>query len=230
MSRVHELVQGKQLLYLDRRGSSGQMGLLTRTDDPALLGLSAAAVDRAVAAVSAAATLEVHGGVLGLARGTHVLLRPFGVQPPGQRGEPGGESVGAEDVFLVASLTKPVTCTAVLQLAERDQLGQHGLDSLAHPLLPPNFLGAWDGVPGPAAAQQREWRRELTLRHLLTHSSGLPDGLPNEQNLEYRRRHAPLSVPPTSPTHPTPSSTESRAWLSGDRGLMAATGFHRGDG
>ncbi len=75
--------------------------------------------------------------------------------------------------FLIASPTKPMTASAVLWLRERQQL------ELSEPVVKylPDFKG--DG------------REAVTIRHLLTHTSGLPDMLP--ENVGLRRRHAPLS-------------------------------------
>ncbi len=70
--------------------------------------------------------------------------------------------------FLIASITKPMTATAVMTLMDAGKLA---LDAPAAKLLP--------GLDG-----------RITLRHLLTHSSGLPDMLP--ENTELRKRHAPL--------------------------------------
>jgi beta-lactamase class C len=75
--------------------------------------------------------------------------------------------------FLIASPTKPMTVSAVMWLRERRQLELS--DSVARYL--PQFKG--DG------------RESVTIKHLLTHTSGLPDMLP--ENVEFRRRHAPLS-------------------------------------
>lgn len=77
-----------------------------------------------------------------------------------------------DSLFLVASLTKPVVATLVLQLVEQ---GLIGLNERICEHLP-----EWN----------RNERRRITLRHLLCHTSGLPDQLPN--NLELRSAHAGL--------------------------------------
>ncbi len=79
-----------------------------------------------------------------------------------------------DTVFLIASPTKPVTALAVMQLVER------GLLDPAEPVS--RFL--------PAFGQQGKGR--VRVGHLLTHSSGLPDFVP--QNEPLRREHAPLTV------------------------------------
>jgi len=76
--------------------------------------------------------------------------------------------------FLIASPTKPMTATAVLWLRDRGDL------SLDDPVK--TYLPEFDGGQ----------RGDVTIRHLLSHMSGLPDMLP--ENVELRRRHAPLST------------------------------------
>jgi serine-type D-Ala-D-Ala carboxypeptidase len=65
--------------------------------------------------------------------------------------------VSSESRFLIASLTKPILATAVMQLVER------GLLSLAAPL--PSYLPEFQG----------SWKDRVTTWHLLTHTSGLPE-------------------------------------------------------
>jgi CubicO group peptidase (beta-lactamase class C family) len=74
--------------------------------------------------------------------------------------------------FLIASPTKPMTASAVMWLRERGQLEL--TDRVAR------YLPAFKG----------EGRDHVTIKHLLTHTSGLPDMLP--ENVELRRRHASL--------------------------------------
>jgi CubicO group peptidase (beta-lactamase class C family) len=75
--------------------------------------------------------------------------------------------------FLVASLTKPMTVSAVMLLRDRRQL------ALTDPVK--QFLPQFTG----------DGREAITIKHLITHMSGLPDMLP--ENVELRTRHAPLS-------------------------------------
>ena len=75
--------------------------------------------------------------------------------------------------FLIASPTKPMTASGVLWLRDRREL------ALSDPVS--KYLPAFrDGERG-----------DVTIRHLLTHTSGLPDMLP--ENTELRAQHAPLS-------------------------------------
>ncbi|MCC2669604.1 MAG: estB 4 [Armatimonadetes bacterium] len=89
------------------------------------------------------------------------------------RAELTGRPATPDTVWLVASVTKPVVCSGVALLLERGQLA---LDDRVSQHLP-----EFDAPD----------RSEMRLRHLLTHTSGLPDMLP--ENVELRRRHAPLS-------------------------------------
>ncbi len=79
----------------------------------------------------------------------------------------------ANTPFLIASITKPMTCSAVLLLRDRGEL------RLTDPVR--KFL------PGFAGGE----RDRCTIQHLLTHTSGLPDMLP--ENVALRQKHAPLS-------------------------------------
>ena len=98
-----------------------------------------------------------------------VHLRFFGKMGP----DSDALDVSVDTRFLVASLAKPVTVTAAMLLVERGSLT---LDDTAATYLP-DF-----GTNG---------KQNVRLRHLMTHTSGLPDMPPD--NLALRARHAPLS-------------------------------------
>ncbi|HHX63808.1 MAG TPA: beta-lactamase family protein [Chloroflexi bacterium] len=84
-----------------------------------------------------------------------------------------GPPVDEDTLFLVASVTKPVVVTAAMRLVEGGLLA---LDD-----------AVTEYVPEFAVRGKEETR----IRHLMTHTSGLPDMLP--ENVELRRAHAPLS-------------------------------------
>ena len=88
----------------------------------------------------------------------------------GESRAPANES--AAPVFLIASLTKPVVAMASLRLVERGLLGLNDRVS--------------EYIPDFSSAD----RRGITIRHLLTHTSGLPDMLPNNRAL--RAAQSPL--------------------------------------
>jgi CubicO group peptidase (beta-lactamase class C family) len=93
-----------------------------------------------------------------------------------RRGQELSRAFGAARVdlpFLIASPTKPMTASAVMWLRDRRELTL--TDTVTKFL--PDFRGGERGA--------------VTIHHLLTHTSGLPDML--AENTELRRRHAPLS-------------------------------------
>lgn len=90
----------------------------------------------------------------------------------GQLGADDTTPVDLDSIFLIASPTKPFVATAAMMLVEQGQLQ---LDHLVTRYLP-EFTGGG--------------KESTRVIHLLTHTSGLPDMLPN--NVELRERHAPL--------------------------------------
>src|SRR5262245_10743732 len=111
--------------------------------------------------VGAAALLVSHNGKIAVEQGFGALSRKAGSKP-----------CRSDSIFLVASISKPVTAMAVMRLVDQ---GKIALDDPAQKYLP-EFKG--DG------------RERITIRNLLSHTSGLPDMLPN--NIELRKRQAPL--------------------------------------
>jgi CubicO group peptidase (beta-lactamase class C family) len=111
--------------------------------------------------VGAAALLVAHDGKIEVEQAFGSLSRQAGAKP-----------CRSDSVFLVASISKPVTAMAVMRLVDQ---GRITLDDPVQKYLP-EFTG--DG------------RERITVRNLLSHSSGLPDMLPD--NIELRKRHAPL--------------------------------------
>src|SRR5690242_7200907 len=84
-----------------------------------------------------------------------------------------GEATSPDAIFLLASITKTLVAAAVMTLVDR---GKIRLDDPAAKYLP-------EFSEGP--------RSRITLLQLLTHVSGLPDQLPENQKL--RSSHAKLS-------------------------------------
>lgn len=97
----------------------------------------------------------------------------------------GGMPLLPDSIFLVASVTKPVVTTAVMMLVERGKLG---LDDFVQQHIP-EFV---DGSAAAAAdvAGSLWLKPRVTVRHLLTHTSGLPDAC--AENHELRRTMQPL--------------------------------------
>ena len=82
-------------------------------------------------------------------------------------------TVTPDTPFLVASLTKPVTVMAVMMLVER------GLIRLN------------DRISDTISSMNLPDKNSIRIRHLMSHTSGLPDMLPDNDQL--RAAHAPLS-------------------------------------
>jgi CubicO group peptidase (beta-lactamase class C family) len=109
----------------------------------------------------AAATKQVEAAVLHVVHKDKPFTRRF------------GKAASDDAMFLLGSISKPINVTAVMSLFDQ---GKFQLDDRVKKYLPA-FTG--DG------------RDDVTIRHLLTHVSGLPDQLAN--NDELRKQHAPLS-------------------------------------
>jgi CubicO group peptidase (beta-lactamase class C family) len=91
-----------------------------------------------------------------------------------QRPDADAPALRKDALFMVASITKPVTVTAAMILVERGQLALE------------DKVAAF--VPRFAA----RGKKDVEIRHLMTHTSGLPDMLPNNDKL--RAAHKPLSA------------------------------------
>lgn len=127
--------------------------------------LSALQKDRLESAATLVERAVAHGEASAVAlhvrQGDAVLRRGFGL------------ARSPEAIFLLASITKPMTAAGVMILADRGEL------SLGDPVR--RFLPEFAGGD----------RDLITVHQLLTHTSGLPDMLPENETL--RQRHAPLS-------------------------------------
>lgn len=112
-----------------------------------------------VAGVPGAAALIAHrGAVIGRAvAGAALAFGEDGPLLPESEREP----VTPEHLWDIASLTKVTTCLAALVLLDRGSLGPLGLDTPVVDALPEFADGA-----GP--------RAQVRVRHLLTHTAGLP--------------------------------------------------------
>ncbi|MDH5687015.1 MAG: beta-lactamase family protein, partial [Candidatus Bathyarchaeota archaeon] len=109
-------------------------------------------------------------GLLMSRHGIAVEPRVFGRIAPGADASP----IDSEAVFLVASVTKPVTATAAMMLVER---GKITLDDHVASIIP-EFAS--------------KGKDKIQIRHLLSHTSGLPDQLP--ENIQLRKQHRGLDV------------------------------------
>jgi methyl acetate hydrolase len=93
----------------------------------------------------------------------------------GERGLGQGVPMTADSVFNIASMTKPITATAAMQLVEQGELE---LDVPISRWAPPaKDLQVLDGWDARGKAILRAPKREVTLRDLMTHTSGFAYGL-----------------------------------------------------
>jgi methyl acetate hydrolase len=83
-----------------------------------------------------------------------------------------GRALSAEAVFRIASMTKPITSLAAMQLIEQ---GRFGLDDPVEKYLPEfaNLKVFESFDPATGAYRLRSASRPPTVRHILTHTSGL---------------------------------------------------------
>jgi CubicO group peptidase (beta-lactamase class C family) len=128
---------------------------------PVSLALRRERIDEAAAIIQRSIDSgDVRAAALSVRQGSFAFARGY------------GEAKDAEAIFLLASITKPMTATAVMVLADRGALA---LEDRVSKFIP-EFTGGDRG--------------EITVKHLLTHTSGLPDMLP--ENVALRSRFAPL--------------------------------------
>ncbi len=109
----------------------------------------------------ATAAKQVDAAVLHVVQRDESLTRHF------------GKAASDDAMFLLGSISKPINVTAAMTLFDQ---GKFQLQDRVKKFLPA-FTG--DG------------RDQVTIRHLLTHVSGLPDQL--AKNNELRQQHAPLT-------------------------------------
>lgn len=96
----------------------------------------------------------------------------------GVRDPSSGAPMGADTIFQIASMTKAVTTVAALQLVERGQLS---LDDPASDVLPDlGSVSVVSGFSDDGNPTLRPPAKPVTLRHLLTHTSGFAYDFMNE--------------------------------------------------
>lgn len=139
-----------------------QSGLAASLATPLLAALRQERMDEAAEVLTrAVAQGQVTSAVLYVVQGKTTVTKAL------------GQAKSADAMFLLGSISKPICMTALMTLFDK---GEFKLDDPLKKFLP-KFTGAG--------------RDDVTMRNLLSHVSGLPDQLPENDAL--RKKHAPLS-------------------------------------
>lgn len=138
-----------------------QSGLAASLGTPLLAALRQERLDEAAEVLArATAQGQVAAAVLHVTQRQTSFTRAF------------GKANSENAMFLLGSISKPIAMTALMTLFDK---GAFQLDDPLKKFLP-KFTG--------------DARDDVTMRHLLSHVSGLPDQLPENDAL--RKKHAPL--------------------------------------
>jgi CubicO group peptidase (beta-lactamase class C family) len=138
----------------------------------------------------AAAAKQVEAAVLHVVQGADSFTRHF------------GKAASGDAMFLLGSISKPINVAALMTLFDQ---GKFQLDDQVQKYLPA-FTG--------------NGRERVTIRHLLTHVSGLPDQLSNNNAL--RRQHAPLIEFANQATHASPGFAPGTRYQYSSMGILLA--------
>ncbi len=117
----------------------------------------------------------------------------------GNRDSQSNIPVNADSIFQIASMTKPITAVAAMQLVEQGKVSLDApvskhLPQLANPQVLTGFTA--DGEP-----TLRPAKSPITLRHLLTHTSGMSYPTWHPQMFKYTQKH-PLPLTVVAPVVP----------------------------
>jgi methyl acetate hydrolase len=118
----------------------------------------------------------------------------------GKRDSTSGIDIQADSIFQIASMTKAITSVAAMQLVERGKLK---LDDPVGRYLPeiakPDVIEGFDASGKPVL---RPATKPITLRHLLTHTSGFAYPVWSEEMFKYTQATAPLPPGVVAPLVP----------------------------
>lgn len=107
----------------------------------------------------------------------------FSSQGPAREG---GKAIDEASLFRIASMTKPVTSIAFMQLLEQ---GLVALDTPVHRVLPEfKGLGVYNGGGGGVPFLTKPCERPMLMVDLLRHTSGLTYGFQNRSNIDLAMR------------------------------------------
>ncbi|MEO5925194.1 MAG: serine hydrolase domain-containing protein [Bryobacteraceae bacterium] len=117
----------------------------------------------------------------------------------GKRDAASNVMVNADSIFQIASMTKPITAVAAMQLVEQgkvtlDEPVSKYLPQLANPQVLTGFTSTGDPILRPA-------KTAITLRHLLTHTSGISYPTWHPEMFKYSQKVGvgPTSIAPVVP-------------------------------
>jgi CubicO group peptidase (beta-lactamase class C family) len=117
----------------------------------------------------------------------------------GNRDSQSSVPVNGDSIFQIASMTKAITSVSALQLVEKgevtlDEPVQKYLPKLANPQVLDGFSPSGDPILRPA-------KTAITLRHLLTHTSGIsyPTWHANMNRYAQKANLGPTSIAPVVP-------------------------------
>ena len=107
----------------------------------------------------------------------------FSSQGPAREG---GKPIDEASLFRIASMTKPITSIAFMQLLEH---GLVALDTPVHRVLPEfKGLGVYNGGGGGVPFMTKPCDRPMLMVDLLRHTSGLTYGFQNRSNIDLAMR------------------------------------------
>jgi methyl acetate hydrolase len=118
----------------------------------------------------------------------------------GKRDLQSGVSVKPDSIFAIASMTKAITSTAVMQLVEQGKVKLHEPVSKYLPQLAKlDVITGFDAAGKPIL---RPASKPVTLHHLLTHTSGFAYDTWDESMLKYNTQHGGPSAGTVAPLTP----------------------------
>ena len=130
-----------------------------------------------------------------LASGLTMLARhgdTFHFEPYGVLDLESGAPVERDTLFRIYSMTKPITSAAVMMLYEE---GHFSLDDPVGKFIPELArMKVYDGM-GETGMRLVDQKQPITIRHLLTHTSGLSYGFHQDSPVEEMYREADITPP-----------------------------------
>ncbi|MEQ8879156.1 MAG: serine hydrolase domain-containing protein, partial [Cyclobacteriaceae bacterium] len=128
----------------------------------------------------------IPGGVFLVARrGKIVYFKSFG-----DKSDKRGDTYQNDDIFRIASMTKAVTTVSIMQLYEQGKLR---LDDPVSDFIPAfkdmTVLESVDSLDSTYTAVEAE--KPITIRHLLTHTSGITYGYEEDLSKVYSKAGLP---------------------------------------